>query len=247
MTMAEKSPQPCKPQPCKKCGATAPGIFKDGKLHALVLVAERGQRRIACCCGQLGPMGETVEGASRLWDDEQRESAEPSETGRARDARYTITIKGNQFTPEFRMLINDAARSMGLTQAEFIHQALFSAANDRLRTEGAAVNETRLDRLERALSDLMETISPALEGKAMEYPEVGSPAEREAQRDRQLRAFKELGVDVQPYSDGLVLIEGRYVVSLLGNRWRVSGKAKWYWYRDAEQLVNTHIRKGAAQ
>lgn len=45
-------------------------------------------------------------------------------TTRKPDTRRTLTIKGEAFTPEFRALLNKAARKAGKTQAEFVAEAL---------------------------------------------------------------------------------------------------------------------------
>lgn len=45
-----------------------------------------------------------------------------------RDARPTLTIKGDAFTPEFRAKINKAAKKLNQTQAEFVAEALERAA-----------------------------------------------------------------------------------------------------------------------
>lgn len=45
-----------------------------------------------------------------------------------RDRRPTLTLKGDSFTPEFRSLLNKAAKKAGKTQAEFAAEALAAAA-----------------------------------------------------------------------------------------------------------------------
>lgn len=45
-----------------------------------------------------------------------------------RDARPTLTLKGDAFTPEFRTLLNKAAKKAGKTQAEFAAEVLAAAA-----------------------------------------------------------------------------------------------------------------------
>lgn len=44
------------------------------------------------------------------------------------DKRPTITIKGAQFTPEFRALLNMAAKKAGKTQAAWVAETLEAAA-----------------------------------------------------------------------------------------------------------------------
>jgi hypothetical protein len=43
---------------------------------------------------------------------------------RKADKRPTMTFKGDAFTPEFRAIINKAAKKRGLTQAEFVAEVL---------------------------------------------------------------------------------------------------------------------------
>ncbi len=38
------------------------------------------------------------------------------------------------------------------------------------------------------------------------------------------------GVSVESYRTGMVLVEGKFIVSLNKNKWRVSGKGKWYYH-----------------
>lgn len=45
-----------------------------------------------------------------------------------RDTRPTLTLKGDEFTPEFRSLLNKAAKRLNKTQAEFAAEALAAAA-----------------------------------------------------------------------------------------------------------------------
>lgn len=40
------------------------------------------------------------------------------------DRRPTLTLKGDQFGPEFRALLNKAAKKKGQTQAEFVAEVL---------------------------------------------------------------------------------------------------------------------------
>lgn len=40
------------------------------------------------------------------------------------DKRPTLTLKGEKFTPEFRALLNKAAKKQGLTQSAFVAEVL---------------------------------------------------------------------------------------------------------------------------
>lgn len=44
------------------------------------------------------------------------------------DRRPTLTVKGAEFTPEFRALVNKAAKRSNMTQAAFVAEALAAAA-----------------------------------------------------------------------------------------------------------------------
>jgi hypothetical protein len=47
---------------------------------------------------------------------------------RPADRRPTLTLKGDEFDPEFRSLLNKAAKKAGKTQAAFAAEALAAAA-----------------------------------------------------------------------------------------------------------------------
>lgn len=47
---------------------------------------------------------------------------------RITDRRPTLTLKGDEFSPEFRSLLNKAAKKAGKTQAAFAAEALSAAA-----------------------------------------------------------------------------------------------------------------------
>lgn len=48
------------------------------------------------------------------------------------DRRPTLTLKGDEFTPEFRSLLNKAARKAGKTQADYAAEVLAAAARKTL-------------------------------------------------------------------------------------------------------------------
>lgn len=50
-------------------------------------------------------------------------STPPTPKKRA-DRRPTLTVKGDAFTPEFRAIVNKAAKKRGQTQAEFVAEVL---------------------------------------------------------------------------------------------------------------------------
>jgi len=52
-----------------------------------------------------------------------------------KDTRPTLTIKGEQFTAEFRTLINKAAERSGQTQAQWVYDTLQAAAVRTIKGE----------------------------------------------------------------------------------------------------------------
>lgn len=48
------------------------------------------------------------------------------------DRRPTLTLKGDAFTPEFRSLLNKAAKKAGKTQADYAAEVLAAAARKTL-------------------------------------------------------------------------------------------------------------------
>jgi hypothetical protein len=53
--------------------------------------------------------------------------------------------------------------------------------------------------------------------------------------------FKDLGVDVEIVSNGLIL-NNKFRVGALKNRWKVVGKNVWYWYSNPKQFVEDYIK-----
>jgi hypothetical protein len=79
--------------------------------------------------------------------------------------------------------------------------------------------------------------------------QYSNPYEREANRLRKLIQLIELTDTVEDYKNaGLVLIDGKFVVSLSNNKWRVIHKNKWYRHRsDLKHFVDNYIYKKKAQ
>lgn len=63
-------------------------------------------------------------------------------TIKGRDGRPTLTLKGEGFTPEFRALLNKAAKKAGKTQAEFATEALAAASRRILSGNNPEDNPT---------------------------------------------------------------------------------------------------------
>lgn len=157
-----------------------------------------------------------------------------------KDTRPTITLKGDQFDKEFRSLINEAADNEGITQSEWVYQSLKKAAS--LSIEKSAHKKSLLD-------GFVSTITRGFPRKGDETknsvdlldPPIDTAEDRERRRVEAKKEFESLGITVDPYGEGTVLLNGIYIVSLLGRRWRIAGKNKWYWYRTPEQLACDYI------
>jgi len=65
---------------------------------------------------------------------------------------------------------------------------------------------------------------------------------READRIEKLIRLLEHNMTIEDYNSGLVLINDRFVVSLISNKWRVVGRNKWYMHKnDITHFVNNYI------
>ena len=58
----------------------------------------------------------------------------------------------------------------------------------------------------------------------------GDPLGKLPHQYRKIVELLKTGVSVEGYSEGMVLVEGKFIVSLNKNKWRVSGKGKWYYH-----------------
>ncbi len=68
--------------------------------------------------------------------------------------------------------------------------------------------------------------------------------QREVERLDKLIGLIQQPVTVEPYSNGCVLLNKEYVVSLSNNNWRVRGKNKWYKHKnDLSHFVNKYVLK----
>ena len=88
---------------------------------------------------------------------------------RPADRRLTLTLKGDEFDPEFRSLLNKAAKKAGKTQAAFAAEALAAAArrvltgtpednpSDTPAPPPPAVIE-RIEETDRRITDLAEQV-----------------------------------------------------------------------------------------
>jgi len=71
----------------------------------------------------------------------------------------------------------------------------------------------------------------------------GRSAQKSVERTKKIIALrKHKSLDIQEYNLGLVLINNKFVVSLVSNKWRIINKSKWYLHKeDVDHFVNTYI------
>lgn len=97
-------------------------------------------------------------------------SSTPTRTPKPRkDARPTLTLKGDEFGPEFRTLLNKAAAKQGMTQAAFVSEILTREAQKILKGTPSdtpqdnphppALMTERLDAQDRALAALADQVN----------------------------------------------------------------------------------------
>ena len=71
----------------------------------------------------------------------------------------------------------------------------------------------------------------------------GRSAEKSVERTKKLIALrKHESLYIHAYNSGFVLINYKFVVSLINNKWRIKNKNKWYLHKeDVDHFVNTYI------
>jgi hypothetical protein len=71
-----------------------------------------------------------------------------------------------------------------------------------------------------------------------------SSALRDIRRIGKLKKLLDTGVYIEWHGPGLVLIEDKFVVSLISNKWRVDGRNKWYMHKDdVQHFVDNYVLK----
>jgi hypothetical protein len=71
----------------------------------------------------------------------------------------------------------------------------------------------------------------------------GNSEKKEVARLTKLIKLVEHGLYVEDYSPGLVLIGGKFVVSLTNNKWRVVNRNVWYRHKnDLDHFVSNYIK-----
>jgi hypothetical protein len=73
-----------------------------------------------------------------------------------------------------------------------------------------------------------------------------NPYKRDIERIEKLISLIHEDLEIEDYKDGLVLINKKFVVSLLHNNWRVLNKNTWYKHKDIKHFVRNYIRKDTA-
>ena len=78
-----------------------------------------------------------------------------------------------------------------------------------------------------------------------EYPDsLNNPHDKVISRTRKLIGLLEHNLNIKDYGHGTVLINSKFVVSLLNNKWREKGKNVWYHHKhDLTHFVCNYILK----
>ena len=84
--------------------------------------------------------------------------------------------------------------------------------------------------------------SESLEIANYNKSQYSNAPERAVTRIEKLIRLLEHAMTIEDYNSGLVLINDRFVVSLISNKWRVVGRNKWYMHKnDITHFVNNYI------
>lgn len=105
-------------------------------------------------------------------------------TAKGRDNRPTLTLKGAGFTPEFRSLLNKAAKKTGKTQAEFAAEVLAAAARRALSDSNPQDNPP--DNPPPATVQQLEDMRAAVQAADLKAEETRKTVQDLAQKVQQL-------------------------------------------------------------
>lgn len=100
------------------------------------------------------------------------------------------------------------------------------------------------DDLPNLLFKLTESKKAAEDVERINYNKLqySNAPRREVARIKKLIRLLEHSMTIEDYSSGFVLINDRFVVSLISNKWRVVGRKKWYMHKnDITHFVNNYI------
>ena len=70
--------------------------------------------------------------------------------------------------------------------------------------------------------------------------------EKDIRRIEKLISLIHEDLQIEDYKSAFVLINKKFVVSLVDNNWRVLNKNTWYKHRDIKHFVSNYIRKDTA-
>ena len=99
-----------------------------------------------------------------------------------------------------------------------------------------------LPELKKRLAEAEEKLHIAIENNwHRDY--YGDSAQKEVARVTKLIKLVEHDLYVEDYKPGLVLIGGKFVVSLANNKWKISGRNVWYRHKkDLDHFVSNYIK-----
>lgn len=66
---------------------------------------------------------------------------------------------------------------------------------------------------------------------------------KEVRRLQKLIDLVQQPVTVEPSSNGCVLVNDKFIVSLANNKWRVVNKNKWYMHKDIPHFITNYVLK----
>jgi len=71
---------------------------------------------------------------------------------------------------------------------------------------------------------------------------TGRSAEKDVIRLKKIIKLLNAGLSFVEYNEGLVIVNNKFILSLVHNRWRVKGKSIWYWYtNDIQKFKERYI------
>ena len=100
------------------------------------------------------------------------------------------------------------------------------------------------DDLPNLLFKLTESKKAAEDVERINYNKLqySNAPRREVTRIKKLIRLLEHNMIIEDYNSSFVLINDRFVVSLISNKWRVIGRNKWYMHKnDITHFVNNYI------
>lgn len=62
--------------------------------------------------------------------------------------------------------------------------------------------------------------------------------------NRHIEFLKYSDIYVEEYGSNGFIINDKFIVGALKNRWRVKGRGRWYWFKDIPDFVENYVREG---